>query len=110
MIVSAFHDGHGTYGLRVLGAREGLWFRPEWSWVTVELPDDPRPACLSVGEGFWRETPVLRSARLREFFDRNGLLPWDRDRPPHFELVPLGAGMFSLKWLERVEAQPRLRL
>ncbi len=111
MIVSACHDGHGTYGLRVLGGRVGLWFRPEWRWVTVHLPDEPgEPACLALGEGFWRDTPVLRSARLRDFLDRNGLLPWDRDHPPHFELEPTGGGVFRLKWLERVEAQPRLRL
>jgi hypothetical protein len=110
MIVSAFHDGHGTYGLRVLAGRVGLWFRPEWRWVTVHLPGERTPACLAVGESFWGEAPVLRSARLKEFFDRNGLLPWDRNRPPHFELEPAGGGVFRLRWLERFEAQPRLLL
>ena len=110
MIVTAFHDGHGTYGLRVLAGRVGLWFRPEWRWVTVHLPDERMPACLTIGEGFWREAPVLRSVRLKEFFDRNGLLPWDRNRPPHFELESVGGGVFHLRWLERLETQPRLRL
>jgi len=108
MIVSAWHDGHGTYGLRIIGAGRGLWFRPEWRWVTVYLPDEPKPACMPISEGFWQASPELRSPRVRAFLERNGLVPWERNRPPHFELEPVGGGVFRLRWIERLEAQPTL--
>ncbi len=101
MIVSASYDGHGTYGLRVLGEGRGLWFRPEWRWVTLLLPGDPRPACLRVAPGFWGSSPELRSARVRTFLEREGMLRWPPDHPPHFELEPLGGGVFRLGWIER---------
>jgi hypothetical protein len=99
MIVSASSDGHGSFGLRILGGREGLYFRPEWRWVTVLLPDDPRPACVTLSEGFWHGHPELRSSRFRALFTAAELTPWEHSQPPHFELEPLGGGLFQLRWL-----------
>jgi len=111
MIVSARTNGRGSYGLRVLSAKQlGLWFRPEWERVTVKLPDDEAPVTVAITDSFWSDCPCLRSVRFRDFLDRNGLLPWPKDRPPHFELVSLGGGDFELRWLEHRERQPRLRL
>ena len=110
MIVSARSNGGGSYGLRVLGRKLGLWFRPEWETVTVKLPDDDSPVKVKISDSFWTGCPYLRSPRFREFLVRNGLLPWPKNRPPHFELVSLGSGAFELRWLERRERQPRLRL
>lgn len=108
MIVSASHDGHGSYGLRVLGEVRGLWFRPEWQWITLHLPGESRPACLRLAPGFWGSSPELRSVRVRRFLEREGLVPWPPERPPHFELEPLGGGSFRLRWLERRRSQPTL--
>ena len=108
MIVSAWHDGHGSYGLRIVGGTTGLWFRPEWQWVTVYLPDESAPACIALTEGFWSGSPVLRSPRIRRFLVRNDLVAWPRNRPPHFELDPKGGGVFRLKWLEKVGRKTRL--
>lgn len=108
MIVSACHDGHGTYGLRVLERDVGLYFRPEWRWVTVRLPDERQPAAIPLNEGFWRSGPELRSVRVRRFLARHGLLDWQPQRPPHFELEPAGGGEFHLMWLERPRGQANL--
>ncbi len=108
MIVSACHDGHGTFGVRVLARDVGLFFRPEWRWVTLRLPDDPRPAAIPLSDGFWRSSPELRSARVRDFLVRNNLVHWPAQRPPHFCLEPLGGGQFRLDWLERRHGQAEL--
>lgn len=97
MIVSAWHDGHGTYGLRIMGDGAGLWFRPEWRWVTVHLPGDPIPAAIAITPSFWKSNPELRSPRIRAYFEREGLTPWEKNRPPQFELEPIGGGGFRLR-------------
>jgi hypothetical protein len=107
MIVTAWYDGHSTYGLRILGGEVGLWFRPEWRWVTLHLPREASPASITLTEGFWGASPVLRSPRIRRFLEHHSLVPWDKNRPPHFELEPLGGGVFRLKWLERVPGKQR---
>ena len=110
MIVSACHDGHHGFGLRVQESSVSLYFRPEWTEVSVLLPGEAAPIAIPLSASFWTTSPELRSARLRTFFDRHGLIPWPKNRPPHFELEPLGGGRFRLQWLERVEGQPSLPL
>jgi hypothetical protein len=78
--------------------------------VTVYLPEEDQPLSVSLTESFWRETPVLRSPRLRHFLKRHGLVPWPKKQPPHFELESLGGGVFRLKWLEKVPAQSQREL
>jgi hypothetical protein len=110
MIVSAWYDGHSTYGVRVLAADVSLWFRPEWREVTLYLPDRSEPVSVALTESFWNKSPELRSPHLRNFFIRNDLSDWPHSRPPQFELEAMGEGRFRLKWLRRVEGQRALPL
>ncbi len=98
------------YGLRILGNGRWLYFRREWTSVRVFLPGEDEPVEITLSEGFWERSPQLRSPRFRAFFRRNGLLPWARHRPPHFQLEPLGGGRFRVQWLEHIERQPALLL
>jgi hypothetical protein len=110
MIVSAWHDGGRGFGLRVPEDKVSLYFRPEWDEVTLQLPGEPTPVSIGLSPSFWTTAPELRSSRIRSFFERNGLIPWPKHRPPHFQLEPLGEGVFRLHWLERVEGQQPLPL
>lgn len=110
MIVSAWSDGHGTYGVRVLSSDVSLWFRPEWEKVTLRLPDRSDPVEVALTESFWHGSPELRSPHLRGFFLRHNLGDWPRSQPPQFELEPLGDGAFCLNWLQKVEGQRALPL
>ncbi len=110
MIVSAWHDGGGGYGLRVPEGEVSLFFRPEWESVTLHLPGEPDPVAIPLTSSFWSSAPELRSARIRRFFERHGVIPWQKSRPPHFELEPLGDGVFRLRWLDKISGQPSLPL
>lgn len=110
MIVSAWNDGGGGYGLRVLEGDVSLYFRPEWDSITLSLPEDPEPLTICLTSSFWTSSPELRSPRIRAFFERHGVVPWEKNQPPHFELEPLGDGAFRLKWLDRIKGQPSLPL
>jgi hypothetical protein len=109
MIVSAWYGG-GGYGLRVLEGDVSLYFRPEWTEVNLVLPDEPEPVRISLTESFWSSAPELRSSRIKAFFERHDLIPWERQRPPHFELEPLGGATFRLQFLEKVRGQAPLPL
>jgi len=110
MIVSAWTNGQGGYGLRVPEDNVSLYFRPEWVEVTLHLPGEAAPLVVPLSSSFWSSAPELRSNRIRAFFERHGLIPWQRNRPPHFELEPLGGGEFRLRWLEKIGGQPSLPL
>ena len=110
MIVTAWNDGGGGYGLRVLEADISLYFRPEWTEISLQLADDVEAVTISLSSSFWGSAPEIRSRRIRAFFERHGIIPWPKNRPPHFELVPLGDGAFRLKWLDRISGQPSLPL
>ena len=110
MIVTAWNDGGGGFGLRVPEDNVSLYFRPEWSEVTLHLPGQATPAKVPLTASFWSSAPELRSPRIRTFLERNGLIPWEKNRPPHFELEPMGGGEFRLQWLEKLEGQTSLPL
>lgn len=109
MIVSAWFGG-GGYGLRVREEEVSLFFRPEWTEVSLLLPDETEPIVVNLTASFWTGAPELRSVRLKVFFERHDLIPWEKNRPPHFELEPIGRGSFRLKWLEKLEGQASLPL
>jgi len=110
MIVSGWYDGHSTYGLRVLEANVSLYFRPEWETVTVYLPDEADPVIVPLTASFWEGSPELRSPRIKTFFLRYGLAPWEKKQPPNLELVPLGEGVFRLEWITPPRGQSALPL
>ena len=110
MIVSGWYDGHSTYGLRILEGDVSLYFRPEWEAVSVYLPGESDPVIVQLTASFWEGSPELRSPRVKSFFIRNGLAPWERQLPPKFELVPLGEGVFRLEWITPPRGQPTLPL
>lgn len=108
MIVSAWYDGHSTYGVRIAGAEVSLWFRPEWDHVTLHLPDRTDPVVVPLTESFWHGSPELRSPHIKDFFVRHDLVGWTKKQPPQFELEAVGSGVFRLKWLVRAEGQRAL--
>jgi hypothetical protein len=110
MIVSAWYDGHSSYGVRILERDISLWFRPEWERVTVALPDLAEPVEVVLTASFWHGSPELRSPHLRDFLRRHGLDEWPPHEPPRFQLEPLGDGRFELKWLRPVAGQRTLPL
>ena len=110
MIVSGWYDGHSTYGLRVVEANVSLYFRPEWETVTVYLPDEADPVIVPLTASFWEGSPELRSPRIKTFFIRYGLAPWEKKQPPNLELVPLGEGVFRLEWITPPRGQSTLPL
>jgi hypothetical protein len=110
MIVSAWYDGHSTYGVRVAGREVSLWFRPEWDHVELLLPDRSESVQVPLTESFWHGSPELRSPEIKDFFLRHELIDWPKKQPPQFELESIGGGNFRLKWLTRVEGQRALPL
>ncbi len=110
MIVSAWTDGGSTYGLRILKEDISLYFQPGWEQVLVRLPDRNEPVVVTLTESFWSTAPELRSPQLKAFFTRNGVIPWEKNHPPRFELQRLGEASFRLNWLEKPRGQPQLPL
>jgi hypothetical protein len=110
MIVSAWYDGHSTYGVRIPEREVSLWFRPEWDSVELHLPDRADGVNVPLTESFWHGSPELRSPHIKAFLVRHGLIDWPRQRPPQFELEALGGGAFRLKWLKQMEGQRVLPL
>ena len=58
MIVSAWYGG-GGYGLRVLEGDVSLYFRPEWTEISIQLPGEEEPLAINLTESFWTTAPSV---------------------------------------------------
>ena len=97
MRVSAWHDGGGTYGIRVGRGNRDAFFDPTWSMIEVEMDEDIQ--CFHLTPGFWNDCPEFRDRGvplIRDWLRRHRTLPWEKGHPPRAELVPLGGGRFRL--------------
>ncbi len=102
--VSAWNNGqqHASgagYGLKLSADDRDRYFMRSWSTVLLTLPGVPNPIEVNVAKAsFW-------SATCRELIHRNigkwlidcGYAPWERGRPPRFQLEPMGERRFSLR-------------
>lgn len=99
---SGWHNGGGTFGLRVLGGRgERDRFRPWRDKLTREGLDIVLPAKtgtviiegVSVTPSYWTKCPSLRDLGIRDWMLENQIWPWpDGDTPKYIgELNPDGA-------------------
>ena len=94
MKVSAW-AGNASYGIRVGELNRERHFCHSWSSVKVDI--DNMWIELPLSSSFWRNCPEIRGKPIASWFQKQGLVPWDKGRPPTFELVPLGERRFRLE-------------
>ena len=87
-----------------------LYFRPEWETVTLYIPDERDSFSVPLAPSFWEGSPEIRSSHIKRFFNRNQLVPWEKNHPPNLELIPLGEGVFRLEWIVPPRGQSALPL
>lgn len=98
MIVTAWHNGGGVYGIRVGRANRAKHFRPDWEAIGVRLGRGPFHR-FGLTDGFWNDCPEFRDAgtpAIREWLTAQRLVPWAPGTPPQFVLINLGANQFWL--------------
>lgn len=94
MRVSAWHNGSGTYGIRVGKANRDRFFESGWNSIEVEIEGDVHQFPLS--DGFWRNCPEIRDPIIRDWLRQHFGLDWTKFHPPRFELIPQGGNRFRL--------------
>lgn len=97
MLVKAWHNGKGTYGVRVGAKNRDNFFKPQWREIIVEIEGTSHS--LRLTDGFWRDCPELRDSRdkwIEHWFRRCVALPWPAYHPPTFRLVPIAEQTFGL--------------
>jgi hypothetical protein len=97
MIVKAWSNGSGTYGLRVGLANRNKWFKKRWTAIDVDL--DGKSHRFNLTAGFWNKCPEIRDSghtAIKDWLCRHRNLNWPRGSPPTMELTPLSEGKFRL--------------
>jgi len=99
ILVSAWTNGGGFYGLKVLGEGRNA-FESDWGTVVLDLPGLTKPVVATLSASFWKSCPEIRSTGIREFLDHHGILSWPPRCPPRFLLIPAGRARFALEFIK----------
>ena len=101
MIVVAWNDGGGGYGVRITHADRDQYFLLEWEHVRVKIADGDRFACR-LTSSFWNKCSEIRGTAFRDWFRRLGYIrggrkAWEKGSPPKFDMTPTSGNCFVLK-------------
>lgn len=98
MIVTAWSNGSGSYGLKIAASDRDEFFRREWKTVHLKLEGAPTEIEINVAKpSFW--TPICRELihrGIRSWLQANGLAPWARYNPPKLWLEAISQNRFQL--------------
>ena len=95
--VSAWHDGNGSYGLRV-GKHRDDNFDQAWKSVVLELAGQDASFEATLTESFWRTCCEIRHRSIASWFEELGLKKWRYKKPPKFTMICLGENRFHVSY------------
>lgn len=93
-VATAWHGA--TYGLRISKNDRSSFVDRDVQIVQLFLPGVGDPIILNVRQTFWTTCPEVRSGEIGRYFERCGLLPWPKGRPPRINLRRLGPTSFEI--------------
>lgn len=98
MIVTAWSNGSGSFGLKVNAQDRDKWFKREWKKVLVQLDGVPQGIIVNIDKpSFW--TPTCRELihhEIGEWLQSNHLAPWASGHPPKLPLEQVASRRFRL--------------
>lgn len=92
MIVKAWEGG--TYGICVGTPNVREYFNQDWDHIEVEI--DGEFYRFNLSPRFWTTCPEFRGGPIPNWLASQGLVPWPKENPPAFELIPLEKNKFRL--------------
>lgn len=98
MIVSAWHNGSGTYGISVGKPNRQAYFEESWDhvWVMIEGKDHR----FELTSGFWRKCPEFRDKGgtvIQDWLRKYKVLTWLKWKNPKATLTKLEGNKFQLE-------------
>ena len=99
MKVTAWSDGHSTYGIRVGKKLRDEYFETVWTEIEVEIEGHSHKFKLT--RGFWNHCAEFRdsgSTVIRDWMNVKGVLNWQKGHPPRFELTHIDRNRFKLSY------------
>ncbi|WP_150123482.1 hypothetical protein [Halotalea alkalilenta] len=85
-------------GISIKKRDRDQYFAPSWKEVAIEM--DGKTEIFHLRGGFWRTCNEIAdnpNRAIRTWLLRHHPpIPWERNKPPQFELDPLGGGRFKL--------------
>jgi hypothetical protein len=93
------HRTGAGYGLKISLEDRNQFFDRGWRVVQLHIAGTKEPINVNVDKSsFWKGTcRELLSLELGRWMIAEGLAPWPKGKPPHFELIPKDAGVFEVR-------------
>ena len=94
------HSTGAGYGFKIDAVERDRDFKPEWEHISVELPTLSGNIVVEVNvdkQSFWGDCREIISAGIGRWMLDQGYAPWQKGRPPKFEVEPLGERAFRVK-------------
>lgn len=97
MIVKAWHNGSGVYGITIGVPNRNKYFNSTWTEVKVELNGILHTFALT--PGFWNDCPEFRDKgkpHIKKWLQEHKTLDWPKNQKPEMELIQIEASRFRL--------------
>jgi hypothetical protein len=97
MIVSAWSNGGGTFGIKVGAINRKKFFDRAWERIEVEI--DGKLHKFQLTPGFWKGCPEFRDSGekiIQGWLQRNYEISWAKYKPPQFILEKVCGQHFKL--------------
>lgn len=89
----------GENGIHIGVKNRKQHFKQEWDSINVEI--DGQFHEFKLKPGFWKKCPHIDNSNgetvIHDWLQKNFTLPWSKNKPPHFYLLPLGYRDFRLQ-------------
>ena len=99
VIVTAWSNGSGSFGLKIGVGDRDKFFKREWKTVFLQFAGAQTEIEVNIDKpSFWSPTcRELIHHEIGRWFEMNGFVPWSRHKPPKLILEPISARHFRLQ-------------
>ena len=102
MLVTAWSNGKGSYGLKLSECDQNSYFKRDWQSVILDLEGVSNPITVNTDKSsFWKNCRELISKDIKEWFSQQGVIPWLPRYPPKFQMELVNHNRFKV--LKKIE-------
>ncbi len=101
MIVSAWTNGKGSYGIRVAVSDRRTYFDPAWETVILEFHKSVFEHEVNINTTTFRKHGIIVSVEVKLWMEENKVIPWIIGFPTKLTLEPRSNRRFLLMRLRK---------
>ena len=98
MIVSAWKNDKGSFGLSISKQDRDLYIDRKWKTVILHLDGHLSPVEANIDKSsFWKKCPHFISTEIKDWLAKNNHISWEIRKPPKFTMSHIHSNEFKVQ-------------